>query len=227
MSIDDNTFVVNPYIAGSPVKDPAMFFGRDDVYAWLRQHLRGEYQDNAIVLYGERRTGKTSVLYHMKNKLDPARYVPVLLDLQGMRLEGMDGFLWETARKVVLALRGVEGIPLLDRPQRRDFEQNPLDYFEDAFLLPIIAALGERRLLFMFDETNRLEEKVNSGELPPDTFDYLRALIQHVSRLNFIFSIGSRIEEARAGSNALFNLAVYRKISFLERDYAEDLIVRP
>ncbi|MBN1994233.1 MAG: PD40 domain-containing protein [Anaerolineae bacterium] len=226
MPIENNAFIVNPYIAGSPVKDSAMFFGRDDVYAWLRQHLRGEYQDNAIVLYGERRAGKTSVLYHMPDKLGDDTYVPVLLDLQGMGLEGMDGLLWEMARKIGLALRRVEGLPQLDRPDRRDFEAHPRHHFEEVFLPPIIEALKPRRLLLMFDETNRLEERVQAGELPDSIFDYLRSLIQGTNHLNFIFALGSRVEEAR-DSSQLFNLAVYRKISFLERDFAEDLITGP
>ena len=93
MPPENNPLIVNPYIAGSPVKDATMFFGREDVYAWLRQHLHGAYQDNIIVLYGERRSGKTSILYQMKEGLGDDRDIPVLLDLQGMGLEGIDGFL--------------------------------------------------------------------------------------------------------------------------------------
>jgi hypothetical protein len=226
ISNETKTFIVNPYIAGVPVKDSAMFFGREDVYAWLRQHLRGKYQDNAIVLYGERRAGKTSVLYQMSNQLGDDTYVPVLLDLQGMGLEGMDGFLWELARKIVSALRQVESLPALDRPNRRDFEANPRSHFEELFLPPVIEALRPKRLLLMFDETNRLEERAQAGELPADVFDYLRALIQSTNQLNFLFALGSRVEEARTSSQ-LFNLAVYRKISFLESDFAEDLITKP
>jgi Flp pilus assembly protein TadG len=227
MPDDSRKFIVNPYIAGSPVKDAAMFFGREDVYAWLRQHLRGKFQDNMIVLFGERRSGKTSILYQMNNKLGDERYVPVLLDLQGMSLEGLDGFLWEVARKIVLALRGVEGVPLLDRPVLREFEDDPGEQFEAVFLPPIIAALGERRLLLMFDEVERLEEKVLADELPKDVFTYLRSLVQQSSHTNFIFALGSRVETIRKEHSALFNLAVYRKISFLDLDYAEDLITRP
>ncbi len=227
MSPENKAFIINPHIAGSPIKDSAMFFGREDVYAWLRQHLRGKFQDNVIVLYGERRSGKTSILYQMKEQLGDDHYIPVLLDLQGMRLEGMDGFLWGVARKIVLALRGVEGLSLLDRPARRDFENNPREQFEQVFLPPLIASLGEHRhLLLMFDETHRLEDKVQAGDLPADVFDYLRALIQFASRLNFLFSLGSRIGEVE-GLSQLFNLAVYRKISFLDQDFAEDLIIRP
>lgn len=222
-----DTFTVNPYIAGSPVKDKDMFFGRDDVYAWLRHHLQGKYQDSVIVLFGERRSGKTSVLYQMRENLGIERYVPVLIDLQGMAMEGMDGFLWEVARKIVLGLRSDPDISKLERPNRRDFEQHPQHHFEENFLPPIIEALGNRHLLIMVDETGRLEDKVNAGDLSPDVYGYLRAFIQKVDRVNFIFSLGSLITDSQRGPSQLFSLAVYRKISFLDRDYAEDLITRP
>ena len=227
MPLDHSPLIVNPYIAGSPVKDSAMFFGREDVYAWLRQHLRGAYQDNIIVLYGERRSGKTSVLYQMRTGLADDRYIPVLLDLQGMGLEGMDGFLWEVARKIVLALRSFDQVDQLDRPKRQDFEISPRHQFEDIFLPPVIEALGQHRLLLMFDETDRLSEKVSSGQLPHDVFDYIRSLVQQTDQLNFLFALGRRIEITGKGSSQLLNLAVYRKISFLDQDYAEDLIIRP
>jgi hypothetical protein len=226
MPNENDKFIVNPYIAGSPIKDSAMFFGREDVYAWLRQHLRGKFQDNVIVLYGERRAGKTSVLYHISDQLGDDTYLPVLLDLQGMGLEGMDGFLWEMARKIVLALGRVEGLPSFDRPNRRDFETNPRSHFEEVFLAPIFDSLKPRHLLLMFDETDRLEERVQTGGIPADVFDYLRALTQASNQLNFLFALGNRIEEAGVSSQ-LFNLAVYRKISFLDPDFAEDLITKP
>ncbi len=227
MPLDHNPLIINPYIAGSPVKDAAMFFGREDVYAWLRQHLHGAYQDNIIVLYGERRSGKTSILYQMRTGLGDDRYIPVLLDLQGMGLEGMDGFLWEVARKIVLAVRSFDQFEQLERPKRQDFELSPRHQFEEIFLPPIIDTLGQYRLLLMFDETDRLSEKVSSGQLPNDVFDYLRSLVQQTDQINFLFALGRRIEISGKGSSQLLNLAVYRKISFLDQDYAEDLITRP
>jgi hypothetical protein len=221
------TTLINPYIAGSPVKDAAMFFGREDVFAWLRQHLRGAYQDNPIVLYGERRSGKTSVLYQMKDRLDDDHYLPVLLDLQGMGLEGLDGFLWEVARRIVLTLRSLEGIPPLERPARQDFEANPRHQFEEVFLPSVVSAIGQRSILLMFDEANRLTEKVETDDLQPDIFDYLRALIQQANHLSFLFALGNRIEANSPGASHLFNLAVYHKISFLDEDFAKDLIIQP
>ena len=71
----------------------------------------GRYQDNAIVLYGGRRTGKTSVLYQIGHHLDP-RYVPVFVDLQSISLEGLGEMLWGIARQAARTLRRQKKIKL-------------------------------------------------------------------------------------------------------------------
>lgn len=100
----------NPYIAGNPITGTEMFFGREDVFRFVRETLVGRYQDNPIVLYGGRRTGKTSVLYQMDRHLDP-RYVPVFVDLQSISLEGLGEMLWGIARQAARALRRQKGMP--------------------------------------------------------------------------------------------------------------------
>ena len=52
---------VNPYVAGNPVGDSPAFIGRADVLREVLRILRRP-RANAIVLYGQRRIGKTSVL---------------------------------------------------------------------------------------------------------------------------------------------------------------------
>ncbi|NOX62532.1 MAG: AAA family ATPase [Chloroflexi bacterium] len=74
----------NPYIAGSPIRDKEMFYGRDD----LLDQLETALYNNSIMIHGERRIGKTSVLYQLKQRLetkeDPEyRFIPVFVDLEG------------------------------------------------------------------------------------------------------------------------------------------------
>ena len=35
--------MVNPYIAGAPVTEAKMFFGREDVFNWIQNSLTGRY----------------------------------------------------------------------------------------------------------------------------------------------------------------------------------------
>ena len=215
----------NPYIAGSPVTGPEMFFGREDVFTFVRQALTGQHRDHVLVLYGQRRTGKTSVLYQMSRHLGE-RYVCIFIDLHGLALNGLSGFLWELANHITRVLRRDYQIslPALDRAA---FQDEPRSAFENTFLDSVWAEIGDRHLLLMLDEAIRLEEQVKAGKLDIQVFDYLRHLMQHHPRLNFLFSLGSGLEEMQKEYAFLFNVALYKKISFLDRASAEALITEP
>ena len=112
----------NPYIAGAPVVERRMFFGRERVFEWIEHSLSGKYVDHILVLHGQRRVGKTSVLKHIPNRL-PDKYIPVFIDLQGRVSTTLGRFLGWLAREIVraLAAQGLE----LPRPDRTAFEEDP------------------------------------------------------------------------------------------------------
>lgn len=217
--------IVNPYIAGNPVTNPEMFFGRSDVFVFVREALIGKHRDNVIILYGQRRTGKTSTLYQMHRHLGE-RYVSVLLDLHGLAMEGMDGFLWELASSVARALRRDYKLEI-PPPSRASFQPDPRSFFENEFLNQVWRALGDRHLLLMLDEAIRLQEQVLAGKLDKQIFEYLRYLMQHYERLNFLFALGDGLESMTKEYSFLFSVGLYKKISFLERDAAVKLITQP
>jgi tetratricopeptide (TPR) repeat protein len=74
----------NPFIAGAPVLDNEMFFGREQLIERILQTIH----NNSLLLYGERRIGKTSLQHHLRRRLlqldDPQyEFFPVYVDLQG------------------------------------------------------------------------------------------------------------------------------------------------
>ena len=91
----------------------------------------------------------------------------------------------------------------------------------------VAEAIGDRRLLLMIDEAARLDEQVQGGKLPADVFAYVRSVMQHANNLNFIFCIGERLKMMRSQYALLFNVALYKEISFLDRKSAESLIAQP
>ncbi|HYU73317.1 MAG TPA: ATP-binding protein, partial [Ktedonobacteraceae bacterium] len=142
--------IVNPYIVGSPVEGSEMFFGREDVFQFIRQTLRGQHCDNAIVLHGQQRTGKTSVLRQMRSRLDDARYLYIFMNLQSYALKDLDEFLWALADRIIRVLRREYRIDL-PRPSRVEFMAEPRSFFENEFLNQVWSAIGERHLLLMLD----------------------------------------------------------------------------
>jgi hypothetical protein len=216
---------VNPYIAGAPVSGREMFFGRDDVFAFIRRKLIGQHRDTPIVLKGERRTGKTSVLYQVRRHLDPA-YRCVSVDLHGLSLNGIGDLLNGIAASVSEGLRTGYAVDVAP-PGRLAFEADPRSAFESVFLAAVLEALGEGHLVLMLDEVARLDEEVRAGRLEREVFNYLRHLMQHYPRLTFIFSLGNGLEEMQKDYAFLFSGAMYHEISFLEEAAARKLITDP
>jgi tetratricopeptide (TPR) repeat protein len=75
----------NPYIAGAPVLDDDMYYGREKLTARMLSTLHR----NSLMITGERRIGKTTFLHHLAKVLaaDEAgewRFFPVFVDLQGV-----------------------------------------------------------------------------------------------------------------------------------------------
>ncbi len=217
--------LVNPYIAGSPVTGKEMFFGRQDVFDFIQNALIGKHRDNVIVLYGQRRSGKTSVLYQMSRHLDE-HYLCIFVDLHAFALEGIGGFLWELANHIVRVLWRDHQIELMN-PDRAKFAADPRDCFESEFLNTVWSAIGDRHLLLAIDEAARLQEQVVNGKMEREIFEYLRHLMQHYERLDFLFSLGSRLDEMAQEYTFLFNVGLCKKISFLERDATISLITEP
>jgi hypothetical protein len=216
---------VNPYIAGSPVTGTEMFFGREDVFSFVRRNLSGRHRDTAIVLYGHRRTGKTSVLYQMHRHLDP-RYRCIFIDLHGLNLNGKANFLWGVANSIK---RGLERSHQLSAilPDRSTFSANPEATFETIFLDAVWSVMEEDHLVLMIDEVIRLHEEAHAGRLEREVFDYLRHLMQHFERLSFVFSLDRGVEEMKLDYGFIFGAALYHRISFLEPAVACALITEP
>jgi len=217
--------IKNPYIAGTPIPGPEMFFGRKDVFAFIRQTMLGHHRDNVLVLYGQQRTGKTSLLYQMGSRLGPG-YLCIFINLHSLALEGLGGFLWELADHIVDVLHDNYRINLV-APSYTQFSTNPRHAFENEFLSHVWPVVGNRHILLMLDEATRFQEQVKAGKLESDIFEYLRHLMQHYEQLNFLFSLSRGLEELEKEYAFLFNVALYKKISFLDRDAINALITQP
>jgi tetratricopeptide (TPR) repeat protein len=217
--------MLNPYIAGSPVVEASMFFGREDVFGWIERSLEGKYVNHILVLHGQRRVGKTSVLKQIPNFL-PDKYIQVFFDLQGRTGTTLDRFLWWLASEITRTLKREHGIEF-PRPDRKDFEEP--EYLINGFLPDIRTKLGDYVLLLTFDEFDSLDRPEIQETLSQPLIAYLRRLIE-VEGLNFIFSIGSsgdKLENMQASYTDFFKSALYRKISFLTKDDIQRLVTKP
>ncbi len=147
----------NPYVAGAPVMNDDMFFGRRQLVDRIMQTIH----NNSLLLYGERRIGKTSIQHQLKRRLleidDPYfDFHPVYIDLQGTPQEQ---FFWTIARDIVEDLApGLEGLAITETtPANYDYR----DLLGD--LRAVIRELQGRssktvKLVLLIDEVDELNE---------------------------------------------------------------------
>ncbi len=211
----------NPYIVGNPIRSPQLFFGREEDFRFIRTKLQAEEQGCVILLRGERRTGKTSILYQILNGRLGPDFLPVFIDMQGIVVQTDGELLSELAAKIrEAALAG--STANVSSLSVAIFTYPDFNHFMDALL----GAIGHRRLVLLMDEYELIETKVTSGKLSPEIFGYLDSLLIRHARLSYVFT-GSKGLEFTAGWAPILARSVYRDISFLARKDAQALVCTP
>jgi AAA+ ATPase superfamily predicted ATPase len=207
------------YVVGLPLTPESgrLFVGRDEIFQRLEELFRNPFQKGPVVLYGQRRMGKTSILRHIGARLGPS-YIPVLADLQGLlsdpyRPIRSDRDLWLALMREIGKLLGVSP---------REGES------VEEFLDRIAPARGERFIVLMLDEFEKLEQRMDEGAVSRGFLEYLRHLIQHRPELLVVLS-GHHTLQERMGRywEPLMGVARSVRVSYLEEDAARRLITDP
>lgn len=206
---------LNPYIAGKSLSGESGFFGRRDVFDLVQTELTR----NAIVLFGQRRIGKTSILKQLQRRM-PKPFLPVYFDLMDRAEKPMGQLLTGLAQQMAQAAA------LTHLPTEMD---NDGGQFRHQFLPALYDALGgERAMVLLLDEFDVLD-RCAEMQLPPTAaahafFPYLRQLIETERRLHFLVVIGRKTEELSSDFKATFKAAKFKRVSVLSMDEARKLV---
>lgn len=219
-------FIPNPYSTGTPTHDKKMFYGRECDMAYLQDNLTRPLARTVLVLYGQRRSGKTTLLLQLNNSEDLNGHIPVLIDMQRVSYKiSLSSLLYRIAFYIFQALKK-QGLHT-DQPLRDAFDLDPTFAF-DQFLDAIEDGLEGQKLILLIDEFEVLEEQVKKGVLQPEIFEYLRSLMQHRQYMNFLLAGTHTIEQLTRGYwSVFFNIARHYHLGKLSADGAEDLIRKP
>jgi tetratricopeptide (TPR) repeat protein len=147
----------NPYVAGAPILDEEMFFGRRELVDRILQTIH----NNSLLIFGERRIGKTSIQHQVKKRLrelDDPKYdfKPVYVDLQGTPQTGFFRTIAEDIfEQLAPSLRGLE--PATEFDDAYDFR----DFVRDV--RAVLKTLQEQtektvKLVMLIDEVDELND---------------------------------------------------------------------
>lgn len=106
----------NPFVAGGMLDNPQLFVGRKDELQAIASRMSG-VQPTSVNVVGEKRIGKSSLLYHFfqtweQRVQDPSRYVVIYLSLQNAQCQREEDFYVAVAQEL-LRRPAVRAIPSL------------------------------------------------------------------------------------------------------------------
>ncbi|MBD2252489.1 AAA family ATPase [Nostoc parmelioides] len=216
----------SPYITGVPLTlEQAIFTGRTDIATHI-EHLLVDRRRPPLLLYGQRRMGKTSLLNNI-GKLLPNSIIPMFVDLQGAPSSASDyaGFLYNLARGMTTSAKQQSALTL-PKITRETLADDPFTRF-DEWLDQVEQVLEQNTALLMLDEFEALDSAINRGRFDEeDVLGMLRHLIQHRPRFKMLLAGSHTIQEYQRWASYLINVQVVH-ISYLKEEEARQLIEHP
>jgi len=216
----------NPYIVGNPIKTKAMFFGREDDFQFVIRKIGMGTTNQIVVFCGDRRSGKTSILFQIMNGRLGKKFLPVLIDMQILAGVKSDLEFFKTVIEVACSAVNLSGLSLEKvSKQAGDFS---IEHYFEAFLFFIKKEFPEKIVLFLLDEYELIEAKIRDRSLSESVVHYLAGILESNYRISFIFTGSTNLENRKEEFwKILLSKSIYRKISYLSRNDTCRLIADP
>ncbi len=225
-AVEERQEIDNPYVIGVPLSlAEELFVGRSDISGRIEQLLLDRRRP-PMLLYGQRRMGKTSLLNNL-GRLLPSTVVPLFVDLQGPASSASDhaGLLYNLARSMVESARKTRSLSLPSL-SREAIEADPFTGF-DEWLDQVEAALGSRTALWTLDEFEALAVALQRGRFDAvAVLGMLRHVVQHRQRIKVMLASSHTLGELAEWSSYFINVQVVQ-VGYLSASDVQKLVEQP
>ena len=215
----------NPY--GLRLAEGSRFYGREAECERIASLLHSPSESTAILLWGQKRIGKTSFVLRLK-ELAQGDFLPIYIDMQGLKDSSTTQFLHELMRGIshmlldsILDLKREMSVPPLHR-----LRKDPLAYFDSFMTLVEEVTRSYPPLVVILDEFQCLcslrEEEVKRNAI----FSRLRSRSLHRRGMRLVLSGGGLMSQLtqQGDISSLFNISYDEKLGYLEAKAARRLI---
>jgi type I restriction enzyme M protein len=242
----------SPYVTGSPLEPRhghEVFFGRGLLIEQISRQVATH--GNVVLLEGNRRAGKTSILKHLEGRAAIPGWLAIYSSLQGAEgatqavgITTPDVFR-EIARSIATGLTrlGID-VPLpngnviaagkpaigVARACREGIgTESPFadfrEYLEGVLSLLEPHSLG---LVLMLDEFDKLQEGIDNGVTSPQVPENIRFLIQTYPKFSAILTGSRRLKRLREEYwSALYGLGISVQVTALDTLSARSVVTEP
>ncbi len=255
-SFEQGDLGASPYVCGDPVKPERneVFFGREELINKIKRTVMRS--GNVVLLEGNRRAGKSSILWHLAEPNAIPGWLGVYCSLQGAvgSTEGVGVPTAEVFRVIAgsiaksvhslgfaTVLPTGETLPAdtrLDLLTRRRITEACQSGISEAAAFAdlkdyVDAVLDELKphglgLLLMLDEFDKLQEGIDNGVTSPQVPENIRFLVQTYPNFSAILTGSRRLKRLREEYwSALFGLGTREGVTALDEASARRLVTDP
>lgn len=241
---DDYEDFENPYIAhvkSNAVKDKSMFKGRDEIIDTICKYVLEDYK--GYVLYGQKRSGKSSVLYHITQRLR-AEHVAFAVDYtMGNNIvqdsksesESMANLFYTIISEIGRAIKEVDrsvykecGCHII---RRQEFESYPdqtfreyLDFYRDIIVEKL--HYKQDKIVLIVDEFTYLYYHILEGKISPRIMEFWKGLVE--SRVfSFVFAGQDAMPRFMDDFQNVFASMHPQELTYIDEKSARELIEEP
>ena len=239
---DDFEPIENPYSdLGSKEENPARFYGREKDLKEVIDALSVPGTNPHFLVYGQKRSGKSSLLYHIHRQLDSThRFLSAETDFLSYTVNREEDIYYhilikfrkdlQKKNREIRGLPGAEPIPVFAAPRRED---TTFESFQDTFeavkdFMAESAYWKDCKIVLFIDEYTKAYEWLLQGRIT-NTF------LQHWKSLNGrnLFSavligqdtLSAFVEES--GDRNAFGVSNSKHLNYLTQEGARRLVTEP
>jgi uncharacterized protein len=202
-----------------PNNSTGRFKGRQDVFREI-ENISIEDQPPTLLLYGRRRTGKSSTLRYLPTRIN-VNLVPLLVDIQGFTT--MEEFVVEIIEQMTGSAKNRRGLDFPTIPKA--IQSNPIQAL-NQWMTQVECQFPNKRFLLCIDEFERLEKMMDqTNNFAP--LNFFRYTMQNCDRWILLFSGSHQLSEINPyWSDCLIGSRCVR-LSYLQETEARELIQKP
>lgn len=230
----DNVFA--RFANSNAVTDKSMFYGRDEFIKQIVDTFLNS-KSKCIVIYGQKRSGKSSVLHHLKNALNATSEAFCISFSLGTIITELSiaSFYYKILSEIkkelgILNRKGIE-IPDFNNVNYEEIEKRPVIIFEEKiedFLekCQSIRSWKTKKFILLIDEFTYLYSSIQKGIIPGEFMHTWKSIIEK-NYFNSVL-IGQDVMPAFiAKFSNDFGVTEDIRLSYLKKEDAKALIEKP
>ena len=231
--------IVNPYAPlaeGGPVKDKSMFYGRDEYIENIVNSLI-TFNAKSIIIYGQKRSGKSSVLHHLKNYLLEKENAFCIDFSMGEIIENLSSttFYNKILNKIEEELENLEAdgfdIPDFSKPTILELKESPADIFNESLRNFNKSLLGldkwkNKKLVILIDEFTYVYTSIEKNELNSNFMKSWKAFIEknYFSTVLIGQDVAPKFKKKYPNE---FGVTEDKRLTYISESNAKELIEKP